>query len=147
LDNTDDHSLGVDVQTSEKNPSSGPSISKVQLSQKPSTAQGGSDSVDGIRRDFSLATSRSFRTPEEILTRRPAPLNEGSPLHTDPQRLYTQANDNTVNFVITSIAQNRRDVSHLWNSRIEMQTEPSPFRPGYPHFSSSSPTYSDSKPI
>ncbi|XP_028743143.1 heat shock transcription factor, Y-linked-like [Peromyscus leucopus] len=147
LDNMDDHSLGVAVQTSERKLLSGPSISNVYLRQKPSTAQGGSDTMDGIRRDFSLATSSSFRTPEEILTRRPAPLNEVSPLHVDPQRIYTQANDNTMNFIITSIAQNHRDVSHLWNSCIEMQTEPSPFRPGYPHFSSGSSTYSDSKPI
>ncbi|KAL6032901.1 hypothetical protein STEG23_035636 [Scotinomys teguina] len=144
LDSMDDHSVGVAIQTSERRLLSGPSVSNVYLRQKPSTAQGGSDTMDGIRRDFSLATSSSFRTPEEILARCPAPLDEVSSLHVDPQRIYTQANDNSVNFIITSIDQNQRDVSHLWNSC--MQGEPSPFRSGYPHFSSSSSTYSDSKP-
>ncbi|KAL1770826.1 heat shock transcription factor, Y-linked-like [Sigmodon hispidus] len=148
LDRMDDHSLGVAVQTRERSPLSGPSISNVYLRQKPLTTQGCSDTMDGVRRDFSLATSSSLRRPEEILTHCPAPLNEVSPLHMDSQRIYTQAgNDNTVNFVITSITQNRRDVSHLWNRCIEMQAEPSPFQPGYPHFPSSSSTYSDSKPV
>ncbi|MEJ1271910.1 heat shock transcription factor, Y-linked-like [Cricetulus griseus] len=145
LDNMDDQSLGVAVQTRKRNLLSSPSISNVYLRQKSSTAQGDTDTMDGIRRDFSLATSSSFRPPEKILTHHPAPLNEVSPLHMDSQRIYTQANDSTMNFIITSI-QNHRDVSHLWNSCIEMQAEPS-FQPGYPHFSSSSSTYSDSKAI
>ncbi|KAH0511721.1 Heat shock transcription factor, Y-linked [Microtus ochrogaster] len=144
LDNMDDHSLGV--QTSESNLLSRSSISNVCLRQKPSTAQGDSDTMDGIRRDFSLATSSSYRPPEEILTHRPAPVNEVSPLHMDSQRIYAPANDNTVNFVITSITQSHRDVPHLWKTCVEKPAEPSPFQPGFRHFSSCSPTFSDSKP-
>nr|XP_021508001.1 heat shock transcription factor, Y-linked-like [Meriones unguiculatus] len=147
LGNMDDHSLGVAVRTSERNLLSGPRVSNVYLRQKPSVSQGSSDTIDMMRGDFPLATSSSFRPPEEMLTQCPAPLKEVPSLHMDSQRLYTQANDKTVNFIITSISQNHRDVSHLWNSCIEMQAEPSPFQPGYPHFSSSSSTYSDSKPV
>ncbi|XP_034355067.1 heat shock transcription factor, Y-linked-like [Arvicanthis niloticus] len=144
LGKMDDHSLGVAVQTSERSQLSSSSISNVYLRQKPSLAQRGSDTKDVIRSDFSLATSSSFRPSEEILTHHPAPLSEVSSLRMDSQRIFTQANDSTVNFIITSISQNRRDMSHLWNSCIEMQGEPS-FQPGFPHFSSSSSTYSDSK--
>ncbi|XP_051009659.1 heat shock transcription factor, Y-linked-like [Acomys russatus] len=143
LGTMDDHSFGVGVQTGRRNLLSGPSISNVYLRQKPSVAQGGPNP----RGDFSRAASRSFRPPKEILTHRPTPLNEMSSLHMDSQRMYPQANDSTVNFLITSVTQNHRDVPHLWNSCIEMQAEPSPFPPGCPHFSSSSSAYSDSKPV